>query len=65
MEKCLVQDGWSDIHNTSVIHTGEKYYFVKSIDTGSNTEQQRIVPLWQLKYRQKQLKSLGAKLSQL
>ena len=36
----LVQDGWSDIHNTHVIahsvHTGQKSYFVKSIDTGSN-----------------------------
>ena len=36
----LVQDGWSDIHNSPVIahsvHTGEKSYFVNSVDTGTN-----------------------------
>ena len=36
----LVQDGWSDIHNSPVIahsvHTEEKSYFVNSVDTGTN-----------------------------
>ena len=36
----LVQDGWSDIHNSPVIahcvHTGERSYFLNSVDTESN-----------------------------
>ena len=36
----LVQDGWSDIHNSPIIahcvHTGERSYFLNSVDTGSN-----------------------------
>ena len=38
----LVQDGWSDIHNSPVIahcvHTGERSYFLNSVDTGSNNK---------------------------
>ncbi|CAL1672875.1 unnamed protein product [Lasius platythorax] len=36
----LMQDGWSDIHNTpiiaNVLSTGELYYFLSVIDFGSN-----------------------------
>ncbi|KAI6658327.1 hypothetical protein LOD99_15596 [Oopsacas minuta] len=36
----LVQDGWSDIHNSPVIshcvHSGEISYFLISVDAGSN-----------------------------
>ena len=36
----LIQDGWSDIHNTPVIassiHTGDKSYFLSAVDTGAN-----------------------------
>ncbi len=36
----MMQDGWSDIHNTPVIatslHTGEKSYFMTAIETGTN-----------------------------
>jgi len=39
----VMQDGWSDIHNTAVIagsvhthFTGEKSYFISAIDTGTN-----------------------------
>ncbi|KAI6647468.1 hypothetical protein LOD99_12464 [Oopsacas minuta] len=35
----LVQDGWSDIHNSPVIahcvHSRERFYFLNSVDTGS------------------------------
>ena len=36
----LVQDGWSDIHNSPVIassiHTSDKSYFLSAVETGSN-----------------------------
>ena len=36
----MIQDGWSDSHNTPVIascvHTGDNAYFVSSVDSGSN-----------------------------
>ena len=36
----MMQDGWSDIHNTPVIatslHTGEKSYFMAALETGTN-----------------------------
>ena len=36
----LIQDRWSDIHNSPIIapslHTGEKSYFVSSVDTGTD-----------------------------
>lgn len=36
----MMQDGWSDIHNTPVIatslHTGEKSYFMTAVETGTN-----------------------------
>jgi len=36
----VIQDGWSDIHNTPVIsgsvHAGEKFYFISAIDTSTN-----------------------------
>jgi len=36
----LIQDGWSDIHNSPVIahciHTGSKAYFLCSDETGAN-----------------------------
>ena len=39
-EVTLLQDGWSDIHNSLVIahcvHTEERSYFLNSVDTGSN-----------------------------
>lgn len=41
-EVTLMQDGWSDIHNSPVIataiHTGEKSHFVSSVETGSNVK---------------------------
>ncbi|KAK2147579.1 hypothetical protein LSH36_546g00027 [Paralvinella palmiformis] len=37
----VMQDGWSDIHNTPVIagsvHTGDSY-FISAIETGNNKE---------------------------
>ena len=36
----LIQDGWSDVHNSPVIahslHTGQKSFFLNSVDTGTN-----------------------------
>ena len=36
----LIQDGWSDVHNSPVIvhslHTGQKYFFLNFVDTGTN-----------------------------
>lgn len=36
----LVQDGWSDIHNTPVIassiHCDGSYYFLSAVNTGTN-----------------------------
>lgn len=39
-EAILLQDGWSDIHNTYVIasslHVKEKSYFLSAVETGTN-----------------------------
>lgn len=38
----LMQDGWSDIHNSPVIatsvHTGTRSFFISSLETGANTK---------------------------
>lgn len=42
----LIQDGWSDIHNTPVIasslHCNGKSYFLSAVDTGNNKQKKML-----------------------